>query len=192
MARTGTPMQVTAVDEYQDLFAVTGVVSTDLMNKILDTPWMDLEFTAQPAQENWPRRLIIKDQLPWYQQWIHEFKQFWPQLESTLGVKLEPYTDTAFWIDEPGFTCSIHTDGEMPGSLHLSWIGDSKLGTTFYHSKNLNHVRYRHDFQPNSGYAMINMADEVGYRHLQWHGMLDPVPDHSFRLTSYTWLRPLT
>ncbi len=183
-------MQITPVDLYQNLFLVTEVVSQDLLEKILSTPWMDLEYTTQPAQENWPRRLIIKTQLPWYQQWTDEFKACWSQLESNVGVKLEPYTDTAFWVDQPGFTCAIHTDGEMPGSLQLSWIGNSDLGTTFYHSKNPEHIRYRHDFQPNSGYAMINQADASGYRHLQWHGMLEPVPVDTFRLTSYTWLIP--
>lgn len=184
-------MRITAVDEYRDLFSVSDIVSEDLKQKILSTPWTDLDYTAQPAQENWPRRLIIKDQLPWLNQWTDELTQAWSQLESDIGVKLEPYTDTAFWIDEPGFTCTIHTDGEMPGSLHLSWIGESGLGTTFYHSKNPKHVRHRHEFCPNSGYIMINQANDVGYRHLQWHGMLEPVPADSFRLTSYTWLIPV-
>ena len=32
-------------------------------------------------------------------------------------------------------------------------------------------------------------AGEVQY--LQWHGMLEPVPKNSYRLTSYTWLIPI-
>jgi len=191
MARIGVPMQITPVDEYADLYMVSNIVSSELEQKVLSTAWMDLEFVKQPGQENWPRRLIVDKYLPWLDQWQHEILQSWPGLEQSLGVKLQPYSRTAFWLDEPGFTCAIHTDGEMPGSLQISWIGDSALGTTFYHSKNRNNVRFRHKFASNSGYAMINMPDQSGYRHLQWHGMLEPVPKNSYRLTSYTWLVPI-
>ncbi len=184
-------MQITPVDDYQDLFVVSHAVSREMEQKILNTPWMDLDFHKQQGQENWPRRRIDDQQLPWLHQWQQEISDCWALLEQTLGVQLQPYAGTAFWIDEPGFTCSIHTDGEMPGSLHLSWIGDSGLGTTFYHSKNSEHVRFRHEFASNSGYAMINIPNSTGYRHLQWHGMLEPVPKNSFRLTSYTWLTPV-
>jgi len=184
-------MQITPVDEYQDLFIVKQIVSADLEQQILSTPWMDLDFTKQQGQENWPRRHINEKQLPWLDQWQKEIIDHWPLLEQTLRVQLQPYLGTAFWIDEPGFTCKIHTDGEMPGSLHLSWIGNSGLGTTFYHNQNSEHVRFQHTFTSNSGYAMINMADSTGYRHLQWHGMLEPVPENSYRLTSYTWLTPV-
>jgi hypothetical protein len=184
-------MQINPVDEYADLYMVSNIVSSDLEQKVLSTPWMDLEFVKQVGQEHWPRRLIVDKYLPWLDQWQHEILQSLLVLEQSLGIKLQPYSRTAFWIDEPGFTCGIHTDGEMPGSLHISWIGDSALGTTFYHSKNSNDVRFRHKFTSNSGYAMINMPDQSGYRHLQWHGMLEPVPKNSYRLTSYTWLIPI-
>lgn len=184
-------MQISAVDEYKDLFSVTDIVSPDLLQKILSTPWWELEYRDQPAQENWPRRLILTHQLTWLDQWIDELSAAWPKMELCMETKLQPYTDTAWWVDEPGFTCAIHTDGEMPGSLHLDWIGDKNLATMFYHSKHDKDIRFQQDFVANSGYAMINQLDDQGYRHLQWHGMLHPVPENSFRLTSYTWLIPV-
>lgn len=190
MAGVGIPMRLVPVDQDNNLFAVTDLVSLDLVEKILSTPWMQLKFQRQPSQEKWSRRRINDQELPWLDQWQQEIIAQWPNLEEQIKIKLEPYCGTAFWVDEPGFTCDIHTDGEMSGSLHASWIGSSNLGTCFYYSKNPNHVRYRHEFQPNSAYAMTNMADSDGYRLLQWHGMLDPVPADSFRLTSYTWLIP--
>lgn len=183
-------MQIKAVDNYNDLFCVSNAVSTELEQKILATPWLTLRHMRQEGQENWPRRRIKDSEIPWLDQWQHEITGTWAQLEQQLQIKLEPYAGTAWWVDEPGFTCAIHTDGEMPGSLHVNWIGTKSLGTTFYHSKNPEHVRFRTEFLPNSGYAMINQTDKDGYRHLQWHGMLDPVPANTFRLTSYTWLRP--
>lgn len=184
-------MQVTPVDNDHNLFAVTEAVSADLQQKILATPWMDLDFARQQGQEHWPRRRVLTEQLDWYEQWCQELDQQWAQLEHSTKVRLLPCTGTAFWIDEPGFTCAIHTDGEMSGSLHLNWIGQHDLGTTFYHSKDPKHIRFQTAFRPNCGYAMINQANSVGYRLLQWHGMLQAVPKNSFRLTSYTWLTPV-
>jgi hypothetical protein len=81
----------------------------------------------------------------------------------------------------------MHTDGEMPGAMQMTWIGN-ELGTAFYHYKD--HASLRHQFavEPNAGYLMINNPDPTGYRKLQWHGMLTPVPADSFRVSSYSWL----
>jgi hypothetical protein len=107
-----------------------------------------------------------------------------------LNIKLAPYYGTygtAFWVDEPGFVCDLHTDGAMSGSLHLSWIG---TGTSFYWHKDHTTPRYQVPALPNSGYIMINQVDSTGFRKMIWHGMLTPVPENTFRLTSYTWLTP--
>lgn len=184
-------MHITAVDNYGDLFAVIDVVSAELQKKILSTPWLDLKFVRQVGQESWPRRKIVDTEIPWLDQWNQEISEFWTQLEQALQVKLLPYTGTAFWLDEPGFSCPLHTDGEMPGSLHLNWIGHQDLATTFYHYQTSNSLRFQQPFRPNSGYVMTNSADETGYRKLQWHGMLCPVPANTFRLTSYTWVNPV-
>ena len=183
-------MQITPVDHYNDLFKIVDIISPDLQEKVIATDWLNLKFQPQSGQESWPRRRIDHDQLPWIQQWEYELDELWPKLQTALNTELEPYGGTAFWLDEPGFICAIHTDGEMPGSLHINWIGSVDLATVFYHSKNFKDIRFTQKFAPNSGYAMINVLDHMGYRHLQWHGMLTPVPANTYRLTSYTWLVP--
>lgn len=183
-------MRVTAVDQDRNLFTIDQMVSLDLQEKILNTPWIELEYIKQPGQELWPRRRIVDQQLPWLAQWTEEISSQWSALEQALGIKLESYTGTAFWLDEPGFVCPIHSDGEMPGSLHLNWIGSAELATAFYHNRNGDGVRFSQEFKSNAGYAMINLPDDQDYRILQWHGMMNPVPAHSFRLTSYIWLFP--
>lgn len=182
---------MTAVDHDMNLFSLVQAVSGDLQEKILCTEWLDLQYDQQPGQESWSRRKIKDSQLSWLDQWHAEIIKIWPQLQQTLGLELQHYGGTAFWLDEPGFVCPIHTDGEMPGSLHLCWIGARHVGTTFYYFKNPSAVRYRVDFSPNHGYVMINQCEPNGFRLLQWHGMLDPVPPNTFRLTSYTWLVPV-
>jgi len=189
MARAGIPMQVTAVDKYHDLFLIENVFPENIVQKVMATDWLSLPWQKQEGQELWPRRKINNDSLPWMSEWHQYLEQHIDQIEHSLGRKLQGYQGTAWWVDEPGFTCAMHTDGEMPGSMQLTWIGaDAQLGTSFYHYKNPDSLRYQFAMQPNSGYIMINTPDSRGARHLQWHAMLMPVPADSFRLCSYSWL----
>ena len=186
MARTGIPMQITAVDSEHNLFQVQDVFSSELVEQVLATPWLELAWTRQEGPFRL-RRYIKDSAISWLPQWVQELDQYWTTIQQKLDIKLAPYSGTAFWLDEPGFTCSIHTDGEMSGSLHIPWIG---TGTSFYWYKDPATLRYQVPALPNSGYIMINQADSTGFRKLIWHGMLKPVPQNTFRLTSYTWLTP--
>lgn len=181
-------MLITPVDQDRNLFRVEGVFSQDMVHKVLSTPWLELDWTRQEGQENWARRRIKDSAIPWLAQWNQEFSTAWHQISEQTGIPMENYMGTAFWVDEPGFTCSMHTDGELPGSLHLTWIG---AGTTFYWYKDSNAVRYQTPSYPNAGYIMINQPDDTGYRRLLWHDMPYPVPQNSFRLTTYSWMKPL-
>lgn len=184
-------MKITAVDKEQNLFRIEDVFEQTLVDHVLTTDWSNLPWQRQEGQENWPRRRINNCALSWIDQWHKHMQDIWPEVEQQLGIPIHNYTDTAFWLDDPGFTCSMHTDGEMPGSLQLNWIGsDISHGTAFYWFKDPNALRYQTPFEPNAGYIMINKADDQGYRKLLWHAMLTPVPKNSFRLTSYTWIIP--
>lgn len=186
-------MQITPVDHYQDLFRVESVCPDHLVQDILATSWSTLSWQRQEGQQNWRRRRIDTQEIQWIDSWDNYLHSIWPQIESTIGINLLPYSGTAWWLDEPGFTCGLHTDGEMPGAMHVCWSGASQdLGTTFYHHKDPNTIRVQFPMLTNTGYIMINIAREQGYRHLQWHGMLRPVPDNTFRLTSYSWIIPKT
>lgn len=178
-------MQVTPIDNENNLFKVENVFSDELAQQVLETDWLNLPWQRQEGQENWNRRRIENNAIPWIDEWDKQLRQAWDSLASQLGRPIAPYAGTAFWLDEDGFTCSMHTDGELPGSLHLTWIGP---GTTFYWYKDPNALRYQVPSQPNAGYVMINQPDETGYRKLLWHAMLTPV--NNFRITSYTWLTP--
>ena len=178
-------MQVTAVDSDRNLFRVENAFSEPLVAQVLATDWLTLPWDRQEGQENWARRRIRNSAIPWLQDWDNELARQWNSIETQLGIKIAPYFGTAFWVDEPGFTCSMHTDGELPGSLHMPWIGP---GTTFYWYKDPASLRYQVPAEANAGYIMINKPDSTGYRKLLWHAMLTPVKN--FRVTSYTWLTP--
>ena len=179
-------MFVTPVDSENNLFRVEQAVSEHLAAKILATDWINQPWQPQQGQESWARRRIQDIALPWIDQWHQEIQAQWPGLEQAMGRKLQPYFGTAWWVDQPGFTCSMHTDGEMPGSLHLTWQGP---GTAFYWFRDPAHLRWQCPSTPNAGYAMINVPDQDGSRRLLWHAMLTPV-DY-YRITSYTWIVPI-
>lgn len=190
MARVSTLMQITSIDQDNNLFRITDVFSQDLVDKILATDWINLSWERQPGQESWARRSIPDSTLPWNDQYTQEIQALWPQIEEAYGAPMYHYMGTAWWLDEPGFTCSMHTDGELPGSIQLTWFGAENSGTTFYWDNNTATVRYQNPMIPNSGYMMKNLADATGYRRLLWHAMLNPVPANTFRLNSYIWIQP--
>jgi len=180
-------MLIQPVDQEHNLFRITDVFPQHIVDLVMQEDWLNLSWCRQEGQERWSRRRINHSAIAWVDQWHAHMRSIWSDVERQLGIAIHPYTDTAFWIDEPGFTCPLHTDGEMPGSLHLTWRGP---GTSFYWYKKEDTLRYRVPEQVNAGYIMINMPDSAGSRTLLWHAMLEPVPQDTYRLTSYTWIIP--
>jgi len=178
-------MQITPVDSDSNLFKVENVFTTDLVAQIMSTDWLSIPWQRQEGQENWARKRLDNTSLPWIATWDQQISQAWESIQQQIGIKIAPYFGTAFWLDEDGFTCPIHTDGELPGSLHMNWIGPA---TAFYWYKDSRALRYQFESRPNTGYIMVNQSENTGYRKLLWHAMLTPVKN--FRITSYTWMVP--
>lgn len=182
-------MRITAVDHYQDLFEVSDVFPQHIVDHIMSTDWLAAPWSRQSGQETWARRRIDDSVLSWLPQWEKYFDTLLPQIEQAMNRTLTGYRGTAWWVDEPGFTCSMHTDGQMPGAMQIAWIGAAEdLGTCFYHQRDKNTLRHRFQCQPNTGYIMINTPNSQGEHRPQWHAMLNAVPPGTFRLTSYSWL----
>lgn len=186
-------MEITAVDQDHNLFSVKNLIPKNLEEKILATPWMDLSYTREQYQETWARRRINTNELSWFTEWEDHMLATWQttiveRFHSKFKKTILPYPGTAFWVDEPGFICPIHTDGTLPGSIHIMWHGTPNLGTTFYKHKDLNSLRYQVEFIPNNGYIMINQPDDSGTQPLLWHAMMNPVPQNDYRVTSYTMI----
>jgi len=184
-------MQITPVDQDHNLFAITDLIPQFLVDKITQTPWVSLKYQLEEGNRNLRRR-IFNDQLHWINEWHDYIIQAWTVIEKETNcahLECQNTDSTGFWIDMPSYTCPMHTDGELPGAIQMYWIGPSEdIGTTWYHYKDPNSIRHSFKFKPNTGYIMINQPGSDGYRKLQWHGMLMPVPDNSFRVSSYSWL----
>ena len=194
MARISIPMQIAPIDQDNNLFEIINLIPQSLVEKITQTPWLNLEYTLEDGHKKLRRRINKDRQLPWIDEFHACIDQAWETIVKHTGCDHLEYLNldgsaTGFWIDMPTYTCSIHTDGELPGAIQMYWIGASEdLGTTWYHYNDPITIRHSFEFKPNTGYIMINQQNPNGYRKLQWHGMLTPVPDNSFRVSSYSWL----
>jgi hypothetical protein len=182
-------MQITPVDQDHNLFEISNLIPQPLVDKVLQTPWIDLTYSLEDGNRELRRR-IHNDQLPWINEWHDCIRKQWDNIVQQTGCDHLTYSDTGFWIDEATYTCPIHTDGELPGAIQLYWVGESKdTGTTWYRYRgHPDKIRHSCKFITNTGYMMINKPEPNGYRKLQWHGMLTPVPDNSIRVSSYSWL----
>lgn len=184
-------MQVTPVDKYHNLFLVQDIMTPELCQKVAEMPWLDMPWQRQQGQEQWPRRRILNENLPWFDEWNNHINSVWPVVGAAIGRELAVSYGTTWWLDEPGFTCDIHTDGELPGAMQMVWIAPGPhWGTCFYHNKKGSEIRQQFLSAPNQGYIMVNFPRPNGYTHLHWHAMLNPVPEGTFRLSSYTLIAP--
>jgi hypothetical protein len=190
MARVKYGMHIKNVDAEPDLFEISNIYSPELVEKITATDWMDQPWTVQPNQESWLRRRIDLIDLPWADEWTQQTRKFWFQLSIALRQPLLRYEPdyTYFWIDLPGFTCDIHTDGTLPGAMQIAWHGQKDLSTRFYQDRERKQPRFVSQFEPNNGYVMIN-PDAVFTKTGSWHDMPVAVPDNEFRVTSYTLIK---
>jgi hypothetical protein len=183
-------MQITAVDSENNLFHVQDLFPQHLVDRILATDWFSLDYYLEEGNRKLRRR-IDTSTLDWQKDWDAHLQAIWSTVQESIGCDTIFYSETGWWVDDPTYTCPMHTDGELPAALQMFWIGASQnLGTSWYWHKDTTAPRHTFSFTPNNGYIMLNLPDETGYRKLQWHAMLEPVPKNTFRLTSYSWLVP--
>jgi hypothetical protein len=166
------------------LWAVKDLLSADQVNEILATDWRSLPWSNSPQQQGWLRREIAWD-CPETQRLSQYFNSQLDIINQGIGTNFTQ-AGGQFWIDLPGFTCNMHTDGHLANSLQMYWIAPGpEYGTGFYHYKNKATILHQFLSQPNTGYLMLNHLNDDGSQPLQWHGMFNPVPPGAIRVTSY-------
>lgn len=173
------------VDIDYRLFHLQEVLPIYLVEAISDIDWENLPWHKGDKQETWLRRHITTDAHPLLTEIDEYLITVQQQIENHCDIKFYTIPYTRWWLDEPNFSCSLHTDGELPSSMQLFWNAPGlQYGTKFYNSKNVSDIKYDFPFVSNSGYLMLNQAKNE-YQELQWHGMPNIVPN--YRLTSYTY-----
>lgn len=175
-------MLITTIDPGR-LYQVTDLLPDAQVNDILNLDWLSLPWARGSMQESWARRQLAWDH-PDIQRVSKYISDKLPEINQQLGTKFVN-SFGSWWLDEPGFTCAMHTDGHLPNSMQIYWIvPGSEYGTCFYeHDKKT--IRHHFTSLLNTGYIMLNHLNEDGSQPLQWHAMYQPVPPGTFRLSSY-------
>jgi hypothetical protein len=166
------------------LWQVQDLLPAAQVDDICSTDWHSLPWTRTTGQELWPRR-----QVDWSCSRAGQLSAYinhaLPEINQATGSQFKQASGV-FWIDQPGFTCALHTDGHLPAAMQIYWtVPGVEWGTGFYHFKDPAALLYQFASVPNSGYVMLNHANPDGSQPLQWHGMLNPVPADTIRVTSY-------
>ena len=174
----------TQVDDRGRLWSVTDLLPREQAEEILATNWLSLASGPSGGQETWPRRQVAWDD-PRAQRYSSYINSCLPEINLALGTKFKRIGGH-FWIDLPGFDVAMHTDGHVPTAMQLYWtVPSEEYGTGFYQYKNPDSLLYQFDSQPNTGYIMLNHLEPNGSQPLQWHGMFNPVPEGTIRVSSY-------
>jgi hypothetical protein len=180
-------VDIQPVDELKRLWQVKDLLDPDQLTDLLSIDWLSVGWKRGPGQESWKRRLLDWDHPEVIRVNKHIHEQL-PKINQALGTD---YTNFGgqFWLDEPGFDVVLHTDGELLNAMQMYWImPDENYGTGFYFYKSPNSLQYQFMSCPNTGYILLNHVNQDGSQPLFWHGMLNPVPDGTYRLSSYWYL----
>jgi len=170
------------------LWQVTDLLPAEQADQIQAADWLNLTWVRGAKQENWLRRQIQWND-PVAQQLSNYISQQLPAINQATGSEFTQASGI-FWVDQPGFQVDMHTDGHLANSLQMYWIVPGpEYGTGFYHYKDPKSLLYQFASVPNTGYIMLNHLNEDGSQPLQWHGMFNPVPAGSIRVSSYWQFR---
>jgi hypothetical protein len=187
-------MQITPITDR--LFQVENLLPQQLVDQLLAKDWMAAAWQKQDMQLDWLRRALTTEADPVLMEASDYIATLKPQIEELCRVNFGRRTNrgnTVWWIDEPNFTVGMHTDGELRSTMQIYWVSPAdNLGTIFSDFKDP--VDPYKKFVPavNTGYIMLNGPNPDGSQPLLWHGMLNPVPAGTFRVSSYTTFGPYT
>jgi len=169
------------------LFQVTDILPESACEEIKNLNWLNLPAESPPLQELMIRKRIKDEEIPTLVKINQLLEKHGKEIGKLLNLKFN-HIRTLWWLDLPGFTSGIHIDSTGCPALQAYWIGpSSEYGTHFYTTgdyipKPANLIK-GFDFIPNTGY-LNDLAGSDSEK--IYHGMLNPVPENTFRISSYT------
>ena len=175
---------ISCIDDRGHLWQVKNLVGADELNDIVNICWDKLPNESMGVPAFLKRKVIS----PFLDDARRAGSYITKQLDSinkSLNTNFQECNGN-FWMDLPGFTVDMHTDGHLTNVMQMYWIVPGpEFGTGFYFYKNKKYLQYQFQSFPNTGYIMLNHMGNDGYQPLHWHGMFNPVPPGCIRLSSY-------
>lgn len=172
---------------HHKLFEVRDVLPAEHVEKLLALEWLNLPCEPPPKQGCMIRKKIKDDEVELLSQTNSLLHESCKQIGEGLNFQFD-HTFTLWWLDLPGMTSGVHIDSTNTPAMQLYWVApDTNYGTTFYNKRTnkpqLADIIKEFKFIPNTGYITDltgSTSDKL------YHGMLNPVPHDSFRISSYT------
>jgi len=169
------------------LFQVSDILPESVVEEIKNLDWLNLPTDTPPLQELMIRKRIKDEEIIALTKINQLLEIHGRQISELLNLTCS-HVRTLWWLDLPGFTSGIHIDSTGCPALQAYWVGPgSEYGTYFYTTgdytpKPANLIK-GFDFIPNTGY-LNDLAGSDSEK--IYHGMLNPVPENTFRVSSYT------
>jgi len=175
---------ISCVDDRGHLWQVKNLVSDTELADIVAIAWDQLPNRLMQSQENLSRKTFDPE--------LGDVRRAGSYITNKLDV-VNRLLGTSFqrcsghfWMDLPGFTIPMHTDGHLTNVMQMYWIAPGpEFGTGFYFYKDTASLQYQFLSRPNTGYIMRNHMSKEDYQPLHWHGMFNPVPPGCIRISSY-------
>lgn len=173
-------MTITPVDDKLDLFSVTDFYPAEILNSVKSINHVESDWQREDLQTNWNRKRINNHVAQVYIEIDLFVKSKLAEIEQITNTSILS-CDTICWLDETGFTTRSHLDNDdvfVAMQIYLTEHPGTDMATEFYNEDCT--VRFKPEYRINHGYLMINNPT-------LYHGMLTPVPENTYRLSSYTW-----
>ena len=172
---------------YPRLFQVKDILPESVVEEIKNLDWLNLPTDVSPMQELMIRKKIKHEHVLGLTKISQLLEKHSKQIGELLNLKITNVI-TMWWLDLPGFKSGIHIDSTKYTALQAYWIAPGiNYGTHFYSTScgapRPNTLIKGFNFIPNTGYLndLTGPDSEKIY-----HGMLNPVPENTFRISSYT------
>ena len=176
-------MQIHPVDQSDGLYSISEVFDKQLLEELHKKDLYSYQWEKENMQSNLLRRKLLyaeDDILAELDKSINN-KENLQQLSDIFNKQFYGIS-SMFWLDEPGYQITNHSDDPMViDIIHIYlWPNSANIGTTFYHntdSKEELKVLKQFTYEVNTGYLMKNLY--------QIHGMTVPVPAETLRFSLY-------
>ena len=190
-------MQITAIDNKNDLYTIKNIVSDELLHKLSQEILEAIPYQPMDWQEHLPRRKLSK--LPGSV--LSQIDEHINTKKDMIGKAINQtinHIGTTFWFDQEGFDMGAHIDNPGVGKVMQIYLSDCEdAGTVFYDVSDDDiiikddaqkwhydgpqpplKIRKAFEFVSNTGYLMINTPTQL-------HGLPNKVNKNNVRLSVY-------
>lgn len=192
-------MKIYPIDERKRIFQIVDLLDESTFQWVQTVDWLSINgmpFDSDNPKSTFPRKILETSNLNVIKL-SNEMRKQLPTINNSIETSLTDI-NINLWLDSAGFKMNVHTDegiekAGVVATIQLYLVAPNEgYGTEFFTTTSYKTVfesLYKFKSIPNTGYLMLNHLNEDGSLPMQWHGMLNPVPEGCYRLSAYWYLK---